>query len=266
MRWARGVFALALLHWPLSAHADALECISAHADGQVLRKAGKFQAARQKFASCASDACPALVKKDCASFAAELEAAQPSLIVTAKSAAGSELAIATITVDDAPQSGPERLLLDGGEHRVSVTLSDGRQQSATVTLREAERTNLILTFKDAASDAGRTSLVPAASYVLGAVGVAALGSFAYFGLRGRAKENSFDECSKTHSCPVPDVREMRHLYLAADLSLGASLISLGLGTYFLVDHLRDHAEPRQALRLHVVATPGGYLLSAAGHF
>jgi hypothetical protein len=62
---------------------------------------------------------------------------------------------------------------------------------------------------------------------------------------------------------------MRKLYLAADVSLGVSLVSLGLGTYFFIRHNHTASEAKQTAfspRLDVVAAPGGYLFVAGGRF
>jgi hypothetical protein len=78
-------------------------------------------------------------------------------------------------------------------------------------------------------DSKATRPTPVLVYVLGGVGVAALGSFAFFAASGKQKENEmFDECAP--GCPQEDADSMRTRYLIADVSLGVSLLSLGTAT------------------------------------
>ena len=271
MQVASAALFAALVFSPSLASAGAMECISAHADGQVLRKSGKLSEAREKFSTCVRDTCPAVIRKDCATFSAELDAVQPSVVVVAQDPAGGLLQNASLSVDNGVRAiAGDTVLLDPGAHRVDVSLPDGRHESAQFLLRESEHSRIAVTMKLAPSDTQtRSGFAPSESYAFGGVAVAALASFSYFGLRGRSKESELDECSKTHTCSGSDVHEMRRLYLAADVSLGVSLVSFGLGTYFFVRHNQAASPAKQNAflrRLDVIAAPGGYLFVVGGRF
>ena len=77
--------------------------------------------------------------------------------------------------------------------------------------------------------------VPTASYVLGGLSLAALGSFTYFGLSGRGMERALsDECSPR--CSDARVDSVRTQYVIADVSLGIAVVSLGIATVLALTH------------------------------
>lgn len=275
MRATSWLVSLAVVSLPALVRADPLECITLHADGQVLRKSGRLKIAREKFLACSAEVCPDLIRRDCTAFAMEIENAQPSISVAARDEANRPIAGALMSVDDAAQIPvPERpLSLDPGQHRIVVNIPGGRSQTASVELREAEKGRLVLVnFDSPQADAPERrsafAAVPTASYVFGGVALAALGSFTYFGLSGHAKESDFDGCAQTHTCPPGDVREMRHLYLAADVSLGVSIVSLGLGVYFFATqaHAAKPAAAAGRVRWGVTAASSNCLLTAGSSF
>jgi hypothetical protein len=68
--------------------------------------------------------------------------------------------------------------------------------------------------------------IPTLSWILGGVGVVAAGAFAYFAVSGRSQETDLaNTCSPR--CPSDDVTGLRHSYLAADISWGVGVVSLG---------------------------------------
>ncbi len=254
-------------------HASAAaQCIAAHADGQVQRKAGKLLTAHERFAACAVDSCPTLIRKDCLAFQAELDAAQPHVVIVVNDDHGQALPDARIAIDGgAANSAGSSIALDPGKHEALATLPGGRTEKAHFVLHEAEQARVVVAVPSApAADLNPAARpIPTVSYVLGGTALVALGSFTYFGLRGHGKESDMDPCAATHSCTESEVHEMRQLYLAADISLGISLLSLGLGTYFFLTRPEQASEPAQAserVRLNAVATPGACFISASGHF
>src|SRR5437868_2424806 len=64
------------------------ECSAAYDKLQVLRREGKFLAAREQVAICMRDACAAFIRADASKWFAELQARQPSVLLDVQDEAG----------------------------------------------------------------------------------------------------------------------------------------------------------------------------------
>src|SRR5580693_3703107 len=74
-------FVSALLGAPSATADEKHRCIDASEQGQELRDEGRYSSARDAFAACARITCPALVRRDCGRWEAELEQRWPSVVV-----------------------------------------------------------------------------------------------------------------------------------------------------------------------------------------
>ena len=222
--------------------APTRECIDAHANGQVARGQGGLLQARSFFQSCAVEICPQVIRDDCAKFAAEVEALLPTVVVVARSTSGQALAAATVKIDGSAQALPidgRAVFLDPGQHVFMVATRDGSEASVTTLIRESEKDRRVIV--QVAPRAPRPSDAPSAEErrkisplvpVFGAAGLLSAASFTYFALDGRSRENTLKECAP--ACNPSEVSKMHRSYLAADVSLGVAIASLGLGVYFLL--------------------------------
>jgi hypothetical protein len=98
---------------------DKQQCLTASDQGQQLRDDGKYRRAREAFATCSRDVCPALVRRDCVKWLADLEASSPSVVVSAKDDKSSDLVNVTVQVDGAPlvsKLDGKPTLVDPGPH------------------------------------------------------------------------------------------------------------------------------------------------------
>ena len=252
----------------MAAHAqtapDVKVCIAAHADGQVLRTQKQLIAARERFLACAVRDCPELVRKDCTQFLAEVTASTPTLVLAAVASGDRDLTQVSVDLDGkplAPRLDGSAIPIDPGEHELTFRAADGRVRQYRIVARESEKgRRVVAEFTadggDAPGDARPSAVVPPLAYVLGGVGVAALGSFAYFGLRGRSTEDCAPECSRS------EVDRMRSQYLAADISLGVAVVSLGAATYvFFSQRGASRAEAPRTARLQLQPSRRGAGLS-----
>jgi hypothetical protein len=216
----------------------ARECIAAHAEGQELQKKGSLLAARSRFLACAAEACPAMIRGECEGLAKETDAATPTVLPVAMTEAESEALGATVEIDGKHVSalGDGRALpLDPGTHQFLFKLADGRTQLVKATLHEGEKYRRVEARFGASPAPSAPRGIHPLTYVFGGLGVAAAGSFTYFALDGKASENRTDRCAPRCTEAVRgDLDDMRRSYLIADVSLAVSLVSLGLGTYFLL--------------------------------
>ncbi len=117
-------------------------CVSQHEQGQLSRRAGHFDSAREQFSSCTRDACPAPVRKRCAELLAELDAAQPTLVIAVHDAEGRDVLRGTsMTLDrgsarDVPATA---LRVDPGEHVLRVAAASRPPVDRPIVVREGEK-------------------------------------------------------------------------------------------------------------------------------
>ena len=118
------------------------ECIDANAEGQSQMKAGKLRDAQSSLHMCASAACPAAVRDDCALRLDELERLIPSLVFEAKDASGKDLALVRVKVDGRPLADRldgKALPVDPGEHTFTFEVVGYAPVTRTLLLREGDR-------------------------------------------------------------------------------------------------------------------------------
>jgi hypothetical protein len=281
-RIAPGGICSILASLPAAARAsDAQVCIAAHADGQVLRDQRKLLDARDKFVACVAEKCPALVRKDCAEFLKKIETSVPSVVLAGVDAQGRDTTQVSVKIDGQPVASELQstaIPLDPGQHQFEFTARDGAVQQVTLVLREAEKhRRVVADFRPpiapvpppVAPEHTESSGPPVMAFVLGGVGLAALGSFAYFATSGRSIENELDECKPNCEGEQDRIDSMRTRYVIADVSLGVSVVALGVGTYLWLAHTPSStpAATTSGWRLGIGSSPrGDFALTASGRF
>jgi hypothetical protein len=229
--------------------ADIAACVEAHSHGQAERNAGRLQNAKKDFVSCASSGCPREIQGECITFLAEVEQYQASVVFAAVDADGHDASDVKVQVDS--QLVLEKLNglgtpLDPGSHDVVYTWPDGFEQKQTVVVAQGEKNRRLELRRDPKPVAAATpgpvtpgprQRPPTLAYVLGGVGVLALGSFAGFAISGKSAESAMDGCKP--SCTQAQVDKMRLRYLIADISLGVGVVALGAGGYLYFSAARE---------------------------
>lgn len=139
-------FALATSLFALSSQAIGAptkeECIDANAQGQNLRREGKFSSARESFRACADSACPVVLRSDCIKRLDELDASQPTLVLEVKDARGVDVAQVLVKVDGNTLEASRRgaaLPLDPGQHTFVFEAPGHSSASRTFVVTEGER-------------------------------------------------------------------------------------------------------------------------------
>lgn len=245
---------------PAAAAGPARACIEAHETGQIERDAGRLLSAQERFASCTSEACPAMIRRECVALGEAVAAMTPSVVLVAEDSEGRAFEGARATIDGQrtiPLLDWRPLELDPGPHRFELLLPDGRSQTLTPTLRSTEKNRRIAAnFRSLpppapASHPNRNPL----AYIFGGVGVVALGAWGVYALDGRNKQSELENCAP--HCQTSDVHSMRKSYLIADLLLGVSLVSLGTGSYFFFSQT-DEPTPRGSASTRWVGASGRF--------
>jgi len=112
------------------------------------------------------------------------------------------------------------------------------------------------------------SLVPV--FIVGGLGVVALGSFAFFGLSGKGEVDDLEACRGT--CDRALVDKARTKLIIADISLGVGIVALGVATYMFVTRPKVEAEVKTAhassnkVGFDFGAVNGGAMGSVGGRF
>jgi hypothetical protein len=201
-----------------------------------------------------------MVKRDCGRWLEELSRAIPTVVVAVRDERGRDVLDARATIDG--QSIPidgKPVPLDPGRHEVravrsgassvaqEIVVAEGdRDRTVTLTLAtpapppppppspsassspaattERRRDVPIMQPAPAPVDRAEDRGVPAGVWALGGVGVVAMGAFTYFAIRGAGDRSTFG-CDR--GCVDADYTQVKHELLAADVSLGVGLATLG---------------------------------------
>ncbi len=147
--------AFALLLASSVAHAGELtkeQCVDAHSRGQDAREQGKLALARKIFLACAQSSCPNAVQSDCARFADDLTAQQPTIVLAARDADGHDLANTSVTIDGALVASTldgRPIEIDPGTHTVRFS-HRGKDHVLTVVIGAGEKGRTVAARFDAA--------------------------------------------------------------------------------------------------------------------
>jgi hypothetical protein len=285
---------LALLALPLAesrARADDKEaCVAAADQAQTLRDEGKFRAARAQMMACARDACPALVRRDCDKYLADLDAAQPTVVLGARDAKGNDVAGTRVLLDGVPlvdHLDGKPIAIDPGEHTFRYETSGAASVEQHAVIRVGEK-NRILTAILMASTAvvakpipvapppkptepeeaspSAPLNVPVASVVLASVGVVAGVGFAYFGLSGQSDVSNL-RATCAPNCAQSQVDSARTKLIVSDVALGVGVVSLAAAAWiFFHRGPQQTASTQSAFQADVQPRPGGGVASFTARF
>ena len=242
--------------------ADKVACVDAAEAGQRLRKEGHLVSARDQLLVCASPECPEVVSQDCTGWLGEVQRSLASVVVKAQNAGGEPLSDVSVFLDgtELSERAPTAAIdVDPGDHVVRCVRTGFIPVEQTVRVSEGERGDEVdcrlAQATPTAPDAGRAKgdprifqpLSPAPSqrgplpwivWPLGGLGVAGVGTFTYFGLEGKAEENSL-RAKKTGCAPTCSPAQLEPVetkFLVANVSLGIGIAALAAAAVVAVLH------------------------------
>jgi hypothetical protein len=189
-----------------------------------------------------------MVKRDCTQWLGEVNAAIPSILVSARDEHGRDLLDAIVVVDGkrVPVDGTP-IRLDPGKHTVTFRHDEAGSVEQVVILMEGEKARPMTATLHLAPHRSEPSLtpeprrrIPTLSYVLGGTGVVALGLGTYFSLRG-ASDRASAGCDR--GCSESDFSRVNREFIAADIALGIGILTAAaaVGYWFLN---REETRPR----------------------
>lgn len=267
--WMRGLRGLLFVAAPLVAISGAARtaaaaagddrqiCVSASEKGQQLRSAGRLVEAREQLNLCGRVECPKLIQQDCTQWMSEVLASLPSIVPGAKDRRGRDVIdarlsidgkLATETLDGKPivldpgvhsfvfeakgsGAGPavkEQLVIKPGEKNriVSVTISTGDDVAAG--------SGRDLGMGERPAEASRSS-PPVAAYVVGGLGVVALGVAGVMGLLANSDAHDLrSTCAP--GCRQSDVDAIQTRYTIGGVTAGVGGALLITGVVLFILH------------------------------
>lgn len=270
-RTSAAIVALIVLAGGRTARADgpALDCPSASEEGQRLRDKNRWLEAREMFRACSVDKCPKVVRRDCSKWLAELDESQPSIVVAAQDASGADMQGVRVQADGrtiASRLDGSPIPVDPGEHTFTFEAEGHRTVTQTIVMRVSEKNRLVRVTLASTSEPAKPEPAkpaepvnasggggaPVLAYVVGGVGVLALGSFAYFGLTSK-KDLSDLRSTCAPYCGEAQLDDVKSKMLVADVSLGVGIVALGVATLLFLTHGSGSAEGSRRAALSVPA-------------
>ncbi|MDI1451552.1 hypothetical protein [Polyangium sp. 6x1] len=263
------------------------QCAAAFEEGQELEKSGRLVEARGKFVSCSDEACPAVVRDECATMLPRVESSLPTIVPGLRDASGNDVVTAEVTLDGAVLTKTldgQPIAVNPGPHTLRFVAPNAAPVERQLVVRVGEKNRVITVDLGApaktppdggldkpAEPGSGTSGKRVASYVLGGLGVVSLGAFAYLGITGKADLAGLEDgCGRTQSCAEADVDAVKTKLILADVSLGVGVVSLGVATALFFTSGSDKkpaTAARSAVILPVVAPlPGGGAAMLVGAF
>jgi hypothetical protein len=215
------------------------ECLDAHRSAQEFRKGGKLLESQEQLLVCSSESCPGAIITDCGKWLTELEQATPSVVFDVR-VDGKDTNAAHVELDGrAIADWSQAVKVNPGRHDVRVTVEGFDPYVQSVITPEGQRLKMVSAeFKkpDAPAPlAGAlvpksvelTRPTPAGTYALLGLAVVGAGGFATFAAIGKTKQNQLDnDCVKVMPCTDSDLKPMKNMYLAGDISAGVGAAAL----------------------------------------
>ena len=254
-----GVVLLATCSTALAA--DKVACVEAAEAGQRLRKEGHLVSARERLLVCASRECPDVVSQDCTGWLGEVQRSLGSVVIKAYSVDGEALSDVSVFLDGtelaerAPTAGID---VNPGDHVLRCERAGFTPAEQPVRVSEGERGDEVncrlqpatpkapderrpkgdpRIFQTLPPKPATRGPLPWVVWPLGGVGVAGIGTFAYFGLAGRAEENSLrGKSGCAPFCTPAQLEPVQTKFLVANVSLGVGVVALAAAAVVALLH------------------------------
>jgi hypothetical protein len=215
-------------------------CIAAAERGQELVKAGRLNAATEHFSRCVQANCPATVQRDCLQFAAQVDAAMATIVISVIDEQGSRLKPTRLLVDGAVMEKADiatPIRLEPGPHVIeAITLSGqtssrielapgerGRHVALQIRAQKAEKT-------EKAEKAEGHRPVPNAVWIAGAVGLAGVATFGVLGALGTSELHDLRARCAPH-CAQADLNAATTKLLVGNVALLTGVIALAVAAW-----------------------------------
>jgi hypothetical protein len=141
---AQAAVAGALSLLAITAHADPTkdQCVDADTKAQSLRRDGKLSAARDQLKLCVAQACPPLVRDDCAQRLDEVDRVQPTIVFEVHDGGGKDLSAVRVLLDGRPwldRVDGAAVPLDPGAHTFTFQAAGQPPVTQSFIIREGDK-------------------------------------------------------------------------------------------------------------------------------
>jgi hypothetical protein len=217
-----------------------LACVVANERAQDERHEGALLRARQSLATCLASSCPDAVREDCAARLLDVDAAIPSVVLSAVDPAGNDLSAVRVRVDShafAERLDGVAMPMDPGEHRFAFEAHGLPPEETTVVLHEREKGRVVrVTMEAPRAETRRRTMaagILAAGAAAGVVGI----------VLGAAAKSTYDhalgaECGgDANACSLQGERDGHTAHAEATaatvaLVTSGTLLAIGAALYF----------------------------------
>ncbi|HOU89849.1 MAG TPA: hypothetical protein PLU22_02325 [Polyangiaceae bacterium] len=255
--WARRLrrrSLIALLLASGSAAAEAVStqtCVDSHVRAQAQRLEGQLVAASQSLRTCAHEACPDVIQRDCVAWLEELQGEVPTVVFDASDRKG-PLTEVTVTHEGrviATSIDGAAVELDPGTYDFAFETADGRRRTIRALIRQGERNRVVAAdfSRRDGPDGAWVLRVPPSAQLLGAVTLVATATSAAFGASALLRQaDALDGCAP--DCDE-DSSELITTHAAiADVAGAVALVS-GAVTVAVVARASGRERPRPPARV-----------------
>jgi hypothetical protein len=239
--------------------------------------ARRYSQARDAFTTCSRDVCPAIVRRDCTRWLAELQELWPSVVLGAKDDAGRDLSAVRVTMDGkplAPSVDGKPVLVDPGAHVFRFEAEGYEPVEQDVVMHASEKGRAIEVQFGANAGVVPAPPKPAGkgapgpeppagdaspwAWVFAGVAVVAFGTEAYFGVSGLGDRSNLEAqpCARTATCTAGSVQSVRTKFAVADVALGIGVVSAVVSAYLFLTHDVPSKKP-DAGHVDLSPVPGG---------
>lgn len=284
---------LALIATAAPALADTrAECVTASEKAQQARNAGKLSEARDQLVICGRAECPKLIQTDCTNWMSEVIAVLPTIIPAAKDRNGRDLIDVKVSLDGkvlTESMDGKPLPVDPGVHVFKFETKGATAVDEKIVVKQGEKNRIVtVTFANEEPEAGakkpgpvdvardgdhreddgaRHRSLPIAAFVVGGIGLVALGTALYINLDANADARRLrDECApKCNPADVDDV-EQRRIIAGVTAAAGGALLIAGVVLFFVHNSGDSRGSRAHGPTFAVAPITGGALGAAAVSF
>jgi hypothetical protein len=222
-------------------------CVTAYEETQLSMRRSRLLHAREALQTCLNEACPAVLRSDCAGWLTEVEARTPSVVIECTSG-GTPVREARLFVDGELREGGidgKAMELDPGSHTFRVEMSSSPPVSVDAIVHEGEKLKAIHVEIPSASSATEATKEPSVPegpreqrpipwtvYAAGGLGAAAAIGFVGFAISGSSMKSDLESCKP--DCSAAQISDVRTQFIVADVMLAITALAAGAATYLFV--------------------------------
>ncbi len=216
------------------------ECVAALDRAQSMQSTRKLRDARASYLACSADACPELVREDCARSLVALDATIPTVVFSARSDEH-DVADARVLLDGEAVTNAldgHAVMLDPGNHLARFERKGGGAIEIKLVAREGEKNRAVTAMfpGDVATKplprAEGSSRFPVLPVVIGSAGLIAIGTS--FVLRANASSDADDlrrTCAPTCDLSARDALSDRLVVANVALGVGIGAVAVAAATW-----------------------------------